>query len=68
VYIDSLKLSDRWESLDVIGMDGRYVISYLNIVGKTKAEVNLARFSPGKYIIRLRKKTGERTLIKIIKI
>ena len=55
--IDSLRVTDRWETAEIINMSGgRY--GTISIANKNRITLNLKRLVPGHYIIALRRKNG----------
>ena len=67
LFIDSLKLSDKWQTLEIKSMDGRSVISIINIVNRTTTFVNVDRLPGGLYIAVLRRKNGIPAYLKFIR-
>lgn len=48
--IDSLKLSDRWRSLDIVSADGKNKLVSKNISDQQKLVCNIEKLSAGFYI------------------
>ncbi len=67
LYIDSLKISDQWQTIEVISMNGKSVVPILNIANKTFASLNMERLRGGQYIAILESKKGIKSYLKIIK-
>ena len=67
LYIDSLKLSDKWQTIEITGMDGKAVIPIISIVNRTTASVNVGRLPGGLYIAVLRRKNGIPVYLKFIR-
>jgi hypothetical protein len=65
--IDSLKVSEQWESLSIMSLNGSRNMIDNNIAGKTKVTVNVANLSSGMYMIVLRRKDGNPAYLKFIK-
>ncbi|HRG83211.1 MAG TPA: SBBP repeat-containing protein [Chitinophagaceae bacterium] len=66
IYIDSLKLSDHWETAEILTAVGhRY--QTISIENKTKAVLSVHQLPPGQYIILLRRK-NHASYLKFIKI
>jgi photosystem II stability/assembly factor-like uncharacterized protein len=65
--IDKLKLSDKWETLDVVGFDGKLRLITKNIRNQTQVTVDASRLSKGAFAVILRRKNGEAVYFKIIK-
>ncbi len=68
LYIDSLRLSDKWQTLEVTGIDGRPVLSIKNIVNRTMVFVNVIHLPAGMYIAVLRRNNGAAAYLKFIKL
>jgi hypothetical protein len=68
VKVDSIKLSQNWETLEVINTDGKQVLPSLNIKNQTSVLLSVSTLIKGTYFIQLRKKDGEFTTLKFIKI
>ena len=57
ITIDSLRITDRWETAEIINMSGaRY--GTITIANKTRITLNIKRLVPGQYIIALRRKNA----------
>jgi len=65
--IDTLKLSHRWETLDVISMDGRHKLIHMNIINKQRVDVDIRKLSAAMYTVILRRKNGSPVYIKFVK-
>ncbi|WP_188316144.1 FG-GAP-like repeat-containing protein [Chitinophaga agrisoli] len=65
--LDPLKLSDKWETLDIMSMDGSLRLASYNIAGKTKATVYVNTLTSGYYLAVLRKKDGSATVLRFVK-
>lgn len=68
LYIDSLKLSDKWQSLEVISSDGRQIITGINLSGLVRIQIGLEKFTAGEYIAILTRKSGVKAYLKFIKL
>jgi len=68
IKVDSLKLSQNWETLEVINIDGKNILPALTIKNETSVQINISGLAKGTYFIRLRKKDGEFTTLKFVKI
>lgn len=66
--IDTLRFADKWELLDVIGIDQRPIISNMNIKGKTSVQLNATSWAPGRYFVILKRKEKEWVVLSVIKI
>jgi hypothetical protein len=65
--LDTLKLSDKWDVLDIISIDGKNISSY-EIRNQSRLTVNVSKLNAGLYIAILRRKTGKHVYLKFIKI
>ena len=68
LFIDSLKLSDRWQTLDVFLMDGKKQISQFNISNRRSVNLDVSGLPSGQLIAVLRKKNGAPVYLKFIKL
>jgi len=68
VTLDSIKLTQNWETLKIINADGKHVLPVINIKNQTSVSINVSVLKQGTYFIQLRKKDGEFTTIKFVKI
>lgn len=50
LYIDSLKLSDRWETFVITTLDGRNALGAIDVKNKKQISINLSRLPAGMYI------------------
>jgi hypothetical protein len=64
-YIDSLKLSDKWEMLELINMSGERLFSS-SIANKIRISLNVKDLPAGQYVVVLRRKNGS-AYLKFIK-
>ena len=67
LIIDSLKINDRWQSIELVSMDGKQVMNSNSIRGKTKLTLDLEWLPAGEYIAVLKRKQGEWVYLKLIK-
>lgn len=67
LYIDSIKLSDRWQTLQVVDIFGKLLFPEINISNRTIVPINLSKISSGTYVAILRRKNGSSAYIKFIK-
>ena len=56
--IDSLKLSDQWETVEVFDLNGKRMLSSINIRNRTKVFLNTGHLPGGMYVAELRRKKG----------
>jgi hypothetical protein len=66
--IDSLKIADQWQTLDIISTNGKNNLPSLTISNQTKVAVNIMQLSPGYYIAVLRRKQGAPVYLRFIKL
>ncbi len=67
LVIDSLKLSDQWQTLEITGIDGRRKIFLEKINGQTRLFVNVEKLAAGYYVAILTKKQGVKVWLAFIK-
>ena len=67
LYIDSLKVSDKWQTLEIKSIDGKSVIPIINIANRTTIFVNVDRLPGGLYIAVLRRKLGIPAYLKFVR-
>jgi hypothetical protein len=65
--INSLKLSDQWETLDIMSIDGKTQISRYSIAGQTKVTLSITQLHSGAYLAVLRRKHGAPVVKRFIK-
>ncbi len=65
--IDSLKLTDNWETMEIFNVSGMSVLSKINIRGKTKVNHNVSFLPTGQYNILLRRKDGSSVVLKFVR-
>jgi len=68
LIIDSLNLSDQWQTLDIMMIDGKRTIITKNINNQSTINIPLDRLSRGYYIAILRSKIGKVKYLKFIKL
>ena len=66
--IDSLKLSDNWERLEIFDADGRRKLLSFDIKNKTTATIHIEHLANGFYTAILRRKNGQPETIKFLKL
>ena len=66
--IDTLKLSDNWETLEIFNSDGKKKLSSYSVKNKTKVSVNLEHLASGFYTAILKRKNGSTAVIKFLKL
>lgn len=67
LVIDSLKLSDRWQELEVVAYDGKPVMQHISLANRTKLILSIAHLPNGNYAAILRGRSGKPVHIKFIK-
>jgi len=65
--IDSLKLSDRWQTLEISGADGRKAFAPITIVNRKKVVLNIEALRPGVYFVILRRNNGAAAIVRLVK-
>lgn len=66
--IDGLRLSDRWQQLQITSIDGRQNLLVMDVRNKTKVEVPAETLRPGMYVAVLRNASGVAVYLKFIKL
>lgn len=66
--IQPLKLSDQWETLDIMSIDGKSQISSYNIAGQIKVTLSITHLNSGSYLLVLRRKHGAPVVKRFIKL
>jgi hypothetical protein len=66
--IDSLKLTDGWQTLEILSSDGSQGMGVYNIENQTSVTINVESLRPGFYYAVLRRNNGAPVTIKFIKI
>jgi hypothetical protein len=67
LFLDSLKLTDKWKILDIVSLETGQTIMSFSVVNQTKLLLRLDSLSSGSYLAVLRKKDGSFISIKFIK-
>jgi photosystem II stability/assembly factor-like uncharacterized protein len=67
ITLDSIQLSQNWETLDITNAEGRRVLPILDIKNKNTVSIDVSSFRNGFYFVQLRRKDGEFTTIKFVK-
>ncbi|WP_276503211.1 FG-GAP-like repeat-containing protein [Terrimonas pollutisoli] len=65
--IDSLRLTDNWQSLEIASMDGKHKLLTMDIRNQTRGSVDVANLPAGLYLVILRSKTGETVYMRFMK-
>ena len=66
--IDSLKLSDKWQTISIQSFDGKKVFSEQSINNRTSYSQSITTLKSGIYIIVLRRKNGVPAYFKLLKL
>jgi len=66
--IDSLKLSDKWQTISIQSFDGKKVFSEQSVQNRTNYSQSIATLKSGIYIIVLRRKNGVPAYFKLLKL
>jgi len=66
--IDTLKLSDNWETLEIFDTQGKQKLLNFTIRNKTRVNVNVEYLSTGLYMAILKRKNGRPTIVKFLKL
>lgn len=64
---DTLKLSDRWQTLEIISIDGKHKLMTKNIANQTRVSMDVSQLAGGVYLAILRRKSGEVVYLKFVK-
>ena len=67
LLLSDLKLTDKWQTLEVIQMDGKHRLMTFGIQNKTTATLNVSKLSSGIYIAKLSRTNGRNIYIKFVK-
>lgn len=65
--IDTLKLSDKWQSLEIESVDGKHRFLTRNITNQTKIHMDVSSLPAGLYFVIIKKKEGRRVYLRFIK-
>jgi hypothetical protein len=65
--IDSLKLSDRWETVELTSIDGRHKMRLITIAGQPRISLDLSFLPAGYYLAILNRKKGAPVYLKFMK-
>lgn len=68
LYIHHLKLSDKWETLDLVSSDGKICLASVNISNQTKITLNVGHLPAGIYVAFLRRSDKDPVHIKFVKL
>jgi hypothetical protein len=68
ISIRQLRISDRWQTVEITAADGKQNIISQNIINQSQADVQVDQLPAGLYIAILKSKDGRMTYFKFIKI
>lgn len=68
LIIDSLNLTDKWQTLDLFDITGKKYFVGLNVVNRRSVDLSISKLPGGQFILVLRRKTGLPAYIKFIKL
>jgi hypothetical protein len=68
LVIDSLNLSDHWETLEVINIENGQLITTVNIRNQPRIILHLEYLAPGIYLILFKREDGELVYKKFVKV
>lgn len=67
LILDSLKISDKWVSLEIADIYGKKIMTNTTIRNRTTVNLTIERLNSGSYFIILINKEGKRSILKFIK-
>ncbi len=67
LYVDSLQIADKWETAEIINLNGTKVLAQEKINGKTTLQLQVQQLVSGGYIVLLRRRNGAAVYLKFIK-
>lgn len=67
VFLDTLRSSDRWETLEVVSIDGKQKLLSMVIRNQSRVSFDVSKLSAGVYIALLSRKSGETVYIRFVK-
>ncbi len=68
LYLDSLKISDKWTTAELITITGTIIKQPVSLSGRTGAAIELTTLPQGYYLLKLNRKHGPPALITFIKL
>jgi hypothetical protein len=66
-FIDTLRVADGWENLEVISSDGKNKLLSMVIRNQTKVRIDVSWLSSGIYTAVLRKRSGAMVYLRFVK-
>jgi Secretion system C-terminal sorting domain len=68
ITLDSIQLSQNWETLDIVTADGQRVFPSEHIKNKTTVSLDISGLRKGTYFVQLRRLIGKVTSIRFVKL
>ena len=68
ITLDSIQLSQNWETLDIVTADGQRVFPSEHIKNKTTVSLDISGLRKGTYFVQLRRLNGKVTSIRFVKL
>lgn len=68
LFIDSLRLADKWQTLEIFDLHGKRVVYPVNIMNHVSKQIDIMHLPAGLYIALIRKKNGVTAFYKFIKL
>ena len=65
--IDSLKISDNWQALEILDANGSRAMAPATITNRSSITIDVATLRPGVYLLMLRRKEGAARAIRFVK-
>lgn len=65
--VDSLKLADQWQTLEIISINGKQKLLSVNVANRTKVTLNILQLARGTYIGILRRRSGDAAHFKFVR-
>ncbi len=65
--INNLKPQDKWQTLSLMSIDGKTVISNFNIQQHTNITINMQQLPKGSYVVHLHRKNGKQASFNVVK-
>jgi hypothetical protein len=68
LIIDSLRVQDLWQQLDITSIDGKQTFLRMNVNNRTRIQIPVAGLSSGIHVAVLRNRNGLSVYIKFVKL
>jgi hypothetical protein len=65
--IDTLKLTDKWETMDILDASGKQKLANMNIRQQSKLSLKVASWPGGLYFVVLKRKNGQQAVMRFLK-